>query len=64
MSIPTRPLGRDGPQVPAVGLGLMSIGGAHGPAPSDDERLRFLDRAHSIGQWFWDTGICISIAKR
>ena len=24
-SIPTRPLGRDGPQIPALGLGLMGL---------------------------------------
>ncbi|KAL2864857.1 NADP-dependent oxidoreductase domain-containing protein [Aspergillus lucknowensis] len=55
MSIPTRTLGRNGPEVTSVGLGLMSIGGAYGAAPSDEERLALLDRAHEIGQWFWDT---------
>ncbi|KAL2813934.1 NADP-dependent oxidoreductase domain-containing protein [Aspergillus cavernicola] len=55
MSIPTRPLGRNGPQVPSVGFGLMSIGGIYGAAPSDEDRLALLDRAHAIGQWFWDT---------
>ncbi|KAL4789669.1 NADP-dependent oxidoreductase domain-containing protein [Aspergillus venezuelensis] len=55
MSIPTRALGRYGPQVSAVGFGLMSIGGVYGAAPSDEERLALLDHAHSIGQWFWDT---------
>ncbi|KAL6230661.1 hypothetical protein BDW75DRAFT_248472 [Aspergillus navahoensis] len=55
MSIPTRPLGRNGPQVSSVGLGLMSIGGIYGAAPSDVDRLAFLNRAHAIGQWFWDT---------
>jgi aryl-alcohol dehydrogenase-like predicted oxidoreductase len=38
-----------------VGLGLMSIGGIYGAAPSDEDRLALLDRAHAIGQWFWDT---------
>ncbi|KAL4959371.1 NADP-dependent oxidoreductase domain-containing protein [Aspergillus stella-maris] len=55
MSIPTRALGRFGPQVSSVGFGLMSIGGVYGAAPSDEERLALLDHAHSIGQWFWDT---------
>ncbi|KAL4879184.1 NADP-dependent oxidoreductase domain-containing protein [Aspergillus karnatakaensis] len=55
MSIPTRTLGLNGPEVPAVGLGLMSIGGVYGAAPSDEDRLALLDHAHSIGQWFWDT---------
>ncbi|KAL3431583.1 NADP-dependent oxidoreductase domain-containing protein [Aspergillus tetrazonus] len=55
MSIPTRALGRNGPEVSSVGLGLMSIGGIYGAAPSDEDRLALLDRAHAIGQWFWDT---------
>ncbi|KAL5333091.1 NADP-dependent oxidoreductase domain-containing protein [Aspergillus crustosus] len=55
MSIPTRSLGRNGPQVSSVGFGLMSIGGIYGAAPSDEDRLALLDRAHAIGQWFWDT---------
>ncbi|KAL4869943.1 hypothetical protein BDV12DRAFT_195947 [Aspergillus spectabilis] len=55
MLVPTRSLGRNGPQVSSVGLGLMSIGGVYGAAPSDGQRLALLDRAHAIGQWFWDT---------
>ncbi|KAJ6104271.1 aldo/keto reductase [Penicillium sp. IBT 18751x] len=55
MSAPLRTLGRDGPQVNAVGLGLMSIGGVYGKAGSLDETVAFLDHAHSTGQRFWDT---------
>ncbi|KAJ5687648.1 hypothetical protein N7536_010267 [Penicillium majusculum] len=55
MSIPIRALGRDGPKVPAVGLGLMSIGGIYGPAGTLDEKVAFLEHAHATGQWFWDT---------
>lgn len=55
MSIPTRSLGHNGPQVPAVGLGLMSIGGIYGSAGTLDEKLAFLDQAHAVGQYFWDT---------
>ncbi|KAJ5108831.1 NADP-dependent oxidoreductase domain-containing protein [Penicillium angulare] len=54
-NIPTRALGRDGPQVQAVGLGLMSIGGAYGSAGSLDDKVAILDHAYSTGQWFWDT---------
>lgn len=39
----------------AVGLGLMSIGGAYGKAGPLDETVAFLDHAHSTGQRFWDT---------
>ncbi|KAH8819765.1 NADP-dependent oxidoreductase domain-containing protein [Xylogone sp. PMI_703] len=55
MPLPTRALGRGGPQVTAVGFGLMSIGGVYGDAPSDEDRFRLLDRAHEIGETFWDT---------
>lgn len=55
MSIPTRSLGRNGPQVPAVGLGLMSLGDAYGSAGSLDDKVAFLEHAHATGQWFWDT---------
>ncbi|KAJ5158522.1 Aldo/keto reductase [Penicillium coprophilum] len=55
MSIPTRTLGRNGPKVSAVGLGLMSIGGAYGAAGSLDEKVAFLEHAHATGQRFWDT---------
>lgn len=55
MAIPIRALGRNGPAVPAVGLGLMSIGGIYGPAGTLDQRVAFLDHAHATGQWFWDT---------
>ncbi|KAI9150336.1 Aldo-keto reductase str7 [Paramyrothecium foliicola] len=50
-----RTLGRNGPQVNAVGFGAMSIGGTYGPAGTDEERFVLLDRAHEIGQTFWDT---------
>lgn len=55
MSLPTRTLGRGGPQVTGVGLGLMSIGGIYGTSGTDEERFELLDRAHEIGERFWDT---------
>ncbi|EED24600.1 aldo-keto reductase (AKR13), putative [Talaromyces stipitatus ATCC 10500] len=50
-----RTLGRNGPSIPAIGFGLMSIGGIYGPAPSDEVRSTLLDHAHAIGERFWDT---------
>ncbi|KAJ6124960.1 Aldo/keto reductase [Penicillium samsonianum] len=55
MSLPTRSLGRNGPQVPAVGLGLMSLGSIYGSAGSLEDKVAFLEHAHSIGARFWDT---------
>ncbi|KAJ5778324.1 NADP-dependent oxidoreductase domain-containing protein [Penicillium odoratum] len=55
MSIPFRTIGKDGPQVPAVGLGLMSIGGIYGSAGTLEDKFALLDHAYATGQLFWDT---------
>ncbi|KAF2103635.1 Aldo/keto reductase [Rhizodiscina lignyota] len=54
--LPTRKLGADGPEVPRLGVGLMSasLPVYGGPLP-DAERLAFLDEAHKKGAIFWDT---------
>ena len=55
MSLPTRTLGRGGPQVTALGFGAMSLGGAYGQKDTDEERFQLLDRAYELGERFWDT---------
>ena len=52
----TRPLGKDGPQVPRLGLGFVALSGAYGSPGTDTERLAFLDEAYKRGEIFWDTG--------
>lgn len=53
--LPTRQLGKDGPQVTALGLGLMGISVAYGKVDSDEERFKVLDRAYELGVTNWDT---------
>ncbi|KAH9886530.1 putative aldo-keto reductase [Xylariomycetidae sp. FL2044] len=54
-NILTRPLGKGGPRIPALGLGLMGMSIGYGPVPSDEERFEVLDRAHELGCRHWDT---------
>lgn len=51
-----RQLGKLGPQVPRLGIGLMNLSGTYGMPAPDAERLKFLDAAHEMGETFWDTG--------
>lgn len=48
-------LGKDGPFVSSIGLGLAGLSVAYGPAPPEEERFRLLDRAVEVGATFWDT---------
>lgn len=52
---PTRQLGKDGPQVSALGFGAMGLSAFYGTADPDEERYKVLDRAHDLGQTFWDS---------
>lgn len=53
--LPTRQLGKDGPQVTTLGFGTMGLSAYYAPAAPDEERLQFLDYVHNSGIVNWDT---------
>ncbi|EJD43348.1 Aldo/keto reductase [Auricularia subglabra TFB-10046 SS5] len=55
MPIATRQLGRNGPQVSAIGLGLMGVSVAYGPPLGEEETFALLDKAIELGCTFWDS---------
>lgn len=56
MPLPTRKFGKNGPEVTALGLGLMGLSVGYGKPRSDAERQAFLDHAYKIGERNWDSG--------
>ena len=52
--LPTQQLGKDGPEVPKMGIGLMSLSGIYGKPGPDSERLAFLDAVYARGETFWE----------
>lgn len=59
-NVPLRRLGKNGPLVPALGLGLMGMSILYGQAPSDEERFKLLDRAVELGATNWDSSEWVS----
>ena len=60
-SVSTRALGRNGPQVPALGFGCMNLSAYYGKPAPDEERFKVLDRTLDLGATFWDTSdVCSS----
>jgi aryl-alcohol dehydrogenase-like predicted oxidoreductase len=48
-------LGKDGPQVTALGFGAMGLSAYYGAIGSDEERLEFLDHVYESGELNWDS---------
>jgi len=55
--IPTRQLGKNGPQVSALGFGAMGLSGSYGTSTVlvDEERFKIFDRAIELGCTFFDS---------
>uniref|UniRef100_A0A0D6R4I7 NADP-dependent oxidoreductase domain-containing protein n=1 Tax=Araucaria cunninghamii TaxID=56994 RepID=A0A0D6R4I7_ARACU len=53
--LPTRKLGKNGPQVTALGFGLMGLSAFYGAAKPDEERYAVLDHAYQAGELNWDS---------
>ncbi|PSN68885.1 Aldo/keto reductase [Corynespora cassiicola Philippines] len=55
MSFPTAPLGQNGPSVPRLAFGLMSLSGAYCSLKPDSERFDILNTVYDLGARFWDS---------
>ena len=53
--VPNRKLGKNGPQVSALGYGCMGLSSFYGKARPDEERLKFLDYIYAAGETHWDS---------
>ncbi|KIW35163.1 uncharacterized protein PV07_01877 [Cladophialophora immunda] len=53
--LPTRKLGKNGPEVTALGFGLMGLSAYYGKPKPDEERYAILDHAYEAGELFWDS---------
>jgi hypothetical protein len=53
--IPTRPLGKNGPQVSAIGYGAMGLSAFYGTPAPDEERFKVIDHAIELGSTYIDS---------
>ncbi|KAK5239474.1 hypothetical protein LTR40_014486, partial [Exophiala xenobiotica] len=52
---PTRKLGKNGPEVTALGFGTMGLSAFYGAPKPDEERYALLDHVYESGELFWDS---------
>ena len=53
--VPTRQLGKNGPQVSVLGFGAMGLSAFYGKTAPDEERFKVLDRAIELGCTYFDS---------
>ncbi|CAF1071516.1 unnamed protein product [Adineta steineri] len=54
-AIPSRQLGKNGPQVSSIGFGAMGLSAFYGAIASDEERFKVLDRVIQLGSTYIDS---------
>jgi aryl-alcohol dehydrogenase-like predicted oxidoreductase len=55
-SVPLRKLGTNGPEVPALGYGMMGLSQpVYGSVSSEQDKFAMLDRAYELGARHWDS---------
>lgn len=53
--LPVRKLGKNGPNVTALGYGCMGLSAFYGKPKPDPERFALLDKLYAEGELFWDS---------
>ncbi|THW48620.1 aldo/keto reductase [Aureobasidium pullulans] len=55
-SVPLRKLGKDGPEIPSMGYGMMGLSQpVYGSVSSEEDKFAILDRAYGLGARHWDS---------